>query len=140
MTNCEVAVRLIPSPLSKSEEQRLLVTFGKSGRSKSGSSSWLQCDYVLTVRCRWLQWAAYSGVFRSHDRGSSSGPCAGTTFPQTLTSNKCTVVRPWNVPTRFFEANRAALQRRAALVPYTYTAARVAYDTGVGPLIPMYDP
>ena len=29
MTNCEVAVRLIPSPLSKSEEQGLLVTFGE---------------------------------------------------------------------------------------------------------------
>jgi len=41
---------------------------------------------------------------------------------------------------RFFEANRAALQRRAALVPYTYTAARVAFDTGIGPLIPMYGP
>ena len=91
----------------------------------------------LELYTRWLQWATYSGVFRSHDRGSSGGSCAGA-FPPTVTSNQCTVVKPWNVPLHYFKANRAALQRRAALVPYTYTLAREAYDTGLGPLRPMY--
>lgn len=91
----------------------------------------------LELYTRWLQWATYSGIFRSHDRGSSAGNCAGD-FPSSTTSNTCTVVKPWNVPLKFFKANRAALQRRAALVPYTYTLARDAYDTGLGPLRPMY--
>lgn len=26
---------------------------------------------------RWMQWAAFSGVLRSHDRGMSAGSCAG---------------------------------------------------------------
>jgi alpha-glucosidase (family GH31 glycosyl hydrolase) len=91
----------------------------------------------LELYTRWLQWATYSGVFRSHDRGSSAGSCAGD-FPPSTTSNTCTVVKPWNVPLKYFKANRAALQRRAAMVPYTYTLAREAYDTGLGPLRPMY--
>lgn len=91
----------------------------------------------LELYTRWLQWASYSGVLRSHDRGSSAGGCAGP-YPATLTSNTCTVVKPWNVPSRYFEANRASLQRRTAFTPYTYTLARAAYDTGLGPLRPMY--
>ena len=96
-----------------------------------------QDDDKLELYTRWLQWATYSGVFRSHDRGSSAGSCAGD-FPSTTTSNTCTVVKPWNVPLKYFKANRAALQRRAALVPLTYTLARTAYDVGLGPLRPMY--
>ena len=49
-----------------------------------------------------------------------------------------TVVKPWNVPLKYFKANRNALQRRAAMVPYTYSLAREAYDTGLGPLRAMY--
>jgi alpha-glucosidase (family GH31 glycosyl hydrolase) len=70
----------------------------------------------LELYTRWLQWATYSGIFRSHDRGSSGGSCAGK-YPPTLTSNTCTIVKPWNVPLNFFKANRVALQRRAALIP-----------------------
>ena len=91
----------------------------------------------LELFTRWLQWASYSGVLRSHDRGSSAGDCAGA-YPATLTSNTCTVVKPWNVPTKYFEANRASLRRRTALTPYTYSLARKAFDTGLGPLRPMY--
>ena len=47
-------------------------------------------------------------------------------------------MKPWNVATANFEANRAAMRRRAELVPYTYTLARAAFDTGLAPLRPLY--
>ena len=92
-------------------------------------------DYELYAR--WLQWGGYSGVLRSHDRGMSGGDCA-MAFPSTRDNDHCGVVRPWNVPLKYFKANRETLQRRSALVPYTYTLAREAYDTGLGPIRPMY--
>ncbi len=33
----------------------------------------------LEMYVRWVQWAAYSGVFRSHERGMSAGGCADDT-------------------------------------------------------------
>ena len=67
----------------------------------------------------------------------SGGSCAQA-FPSNIDNNHCGVVRPWNVPLKYFKVNRAAMLRRAALVPYFYTLVREAYDTGVGPLRPMY--
>ena len=55
---------------------------------------------------RWIQWASYSAVFRSHDRGMSGGGCADTPLWK-----PCSTVKPWNVPTKFFEANRASPAR-----------------------------
>jgi hypothetical protein len=81
---------------------------------------------------RWIQWGAFSAVFRNHDAGASAGGCNDNNPPS------CSVVRPWNVPLKFFEINRLAMQRRAALVPYHYTLARIAFDSGLGPLRPMY--
>ncbi|KAK3233298.1 hypothetical protein CYMTET_56397 [Cymbomonas tetramitiformis] len=86
---------------------------------------------------RWIQWGSYSGVFRSHDRGSSAGDCDDT-FPRTATSDTCGVDKVWNVPLHYFEANRAAMQARSRLLPYLYTLVREAYDTGLGPLRPLY--
>jgi hypothetical protein len=67
----------------------------------------------------------------------SGGSCAQA-FPSTIDNDNCGTVRPWNVPLRYFKVNRAAMQRRAAMVPYFYTLVREAYDTGLGPLRPMY--
>ena len=50
----------------------------------------------------------------------------------------CSTVKPWNVPTKFFEANREAMVTRAKWLPLIYTATREAYDTGVSLLRPMY--
>jgi hypothetical protein len=44
----------------------------------------------------------------------------------------------WNVPNYNFEINRRAIRLRASLLPYFYTLHRNAYDTGVGPIRPMY--
>ena len=86
---------------------------------------------------RWIQWAALSAVFRSHDRGSSAGGCDA--FPEQAPPNLgCSIVEPWNVPEKFFEPIRAALRARTELIPYLYTLSRDAFDTGLSPLRPCY--
>ena len=45
---------------------------------------------------RWMQWAAYSGVLRSHERGGSAGSCAGGIAG--FRAPTCSNVRPWEVP------------------------------------------
>jgi len=87
-------------------------------------------SYDLPLYTRWIQWGAYSAVFRSHDRGDSAGLCAEF--------GDCAVVKVWNVPTLYFEANRQAMRHRLELIPYIYTAVREAYDTGISILRPMY--
>jgi alpha-glucosidase (family GH31 glycosyl hydrolase) len=88
-------------------------------------------NYLLWSRfVRWIQWGSFSAVMRSHDRGMSAGLCADV--------NLCNIVRVWEVPNKYFEANRLALQVRATLLPYIYTTYRQAFDTGLSPLRPMY--
>lgn len=88
---------------------------------------------------RWIQFAAFSAVFRSHDRGMSGGGCAnGGQSAGQPHMNGCSTVKPWNVPTKFFEANRHAMQTRAKWLPLIYNATREAYETGVSILRPMY--
>ena len=86
----------------------------------------------MELYTRWIQAGAFSGVMRSHDRGMSAGDCDNNQ-PST-----CSVVQPWKVPPAFLPANVAALQAREELLPYIYTQAREAFDTGVGLIIPMY--
>ena len=111
------------------------VAYGYWSHDVLGPSGASEASHELYTR--WVQWAAFSGVFRSHDRGLSAGACAGA-FPPTVGSDACGVVEPWRVPTPYFEANRAAMRRRAAMVPYIYTLARQLFDEGLGPLRPLY--
>ena len=96
----------------------------------------------LEMHTRWLQAGAFSGTMRSHERGMSAGSCADTGGPSPAAwgpaSDSCSIVAPWNVGPKFFEANRRALQGRERLIPYIYTAHRALYDSGVGLLQPMY--
>jgi hypothetical protein len=88
------------------------------------------------ARVRWIQGVgAYGGVLRSH--GEGRGACADAK-PYT-----CTNVEPWVVPevawpAMYQLAIRSAYVARAALLPYIYTQARAAFDSGVGLLRPMY--
>jgi hypothetical protein len=84
------------------------------------------------LHTRWIQWGSVSGHFRTHDRGMSAGGCANND------PESCAHVAPWNAPPANVWANRLAMQRRAALVPYIYNAARAAFDTGIGLVYPMY--
>lgn len=83
-------------------------------------------DHELHVR--WMQFGAFSGVMRIHDRGMSAGSC----YPD------CPYVNIWKIPFRYFDAIRDAMQKRVALLPYMYTMMRNAYDTGVPLVYPMY--
>lgn len=83
---------------------------------------------------RWIQLGAFSGILRMHERGMSAGSCFG--WPTNVQG--CSHVRPFNVPRMYFEANRDAIRARSELLPYIYTAARFAHDTGVGLTRPMY--
>jgi alpha-glucosidase (family GH31 glycosyl hydrolase) len=82
------------------------------------------------MHTRWIQWGAFSAVFRTHDRGMSAGGCAN--------DGTCAVVEVWNLPKLYFGAMRSAMQDRARLIPYIYTATRQAYDSGLSLLRPMY--
>jgi hypothetical protein len=52
--------------------------------------------------------------------------------------NICDIDMIWETPTSNFEIMRKALQDRAQLLPYLYTAVRQAYDTGLSLMRPMY--
>lgn len=83
-------------------------------------------DHELHVR--WMQFGAFSSVMRIHDRGMSAGSC----YPN------CPIVNVWKLPYNYFSAVRDAMNARVALLPYMYTAQRVAYDTGVQMVHPVY--
>jgi hypothetical protein len=70
---------------------------------------------------RWVQYGALSPMLRLH---ATKDPLAER--------------RPWAYPEPYFEAARAAFHWRYQLVPYLYTMARVAHDTGVSLCRPMY--
>jgi hypothetical protein len=70
---------------------------------------------------RWIQFGALSPVLRTH-----------------TTKNADAERRIWAYPPAYFEAMRAAMLFRTELVPYLYTAARTAHDTGVSMLHPLY--
>eukprot|EP01087_Luapelamoeba_hula_P016795 TRINITY_DN519_c1_g1_i1.p1 TRINITY_DN519_c1_g1~~TRINITY_DN519_c1_g1_i1.p1 ORF type:complete len:943 (-),score=155.61 TRINITY_DN519_c1_g1_i1:23-2851(-) len=86
----------------------------------------------LELYTRWLQWGAYSGVFRTHDRGMSAGGCANANPPN------CAIVEVWKVPDPYWTANRMALQARESLLPLIYTGHRIAFETGLSLIRPMY--
>ncbi len=70
---------------------------------------------------RWVQFGALSPVLRLH---ATKDPRAER--------------RPWAYAASVYEAAKAAIHWRYRLVPYLYTAARIAADTGVSLCRPMY--
>lgn len=70
---------------------------------------------------RWIQWGALSPIFRTH-----------------ATNDKDIERRMWMYPAANLDAMRGALELRYALLPYIYTYARMAYDSGVSLIRPMY--
>eukprot|EP01091_Cochliopodium_minus_P014921 TRINITY_DN5176_c0_g1_i1.p1 TRINITY_DN5176_c0_g1~~TRINITY_DN5176_c0_g1_i1.p1 ORF type:complete len:906 (-),score=217.02 TRINITY_DN5176_c0_g1_i1:46-2763(-) len=81
---------------------------------------------------RWIQWGAYSPVFRTHDRGMSAGSCADND------PDACYIVRLFDVPTSYFNLNRDAVRQREQLIPYIYNHWRQAFETGLSLLRPLY--
>ncbi|HWB64561.1 MAG TPA: TIM-barrel domain-containing protein [Chitinophagales bacterium] len=70
---------------------------------------------------RWVQWGAFSPIFRTH-----------------ATADPTIERRIWKYPEPNFDAMRKAMQLRYSLVPYIYSYARFAYDSGISLIRPMY--
>jgi len=87
---------------------------------------------------RWVQWIMHSGAARSHDRGMSAGGCKDPFPAFDQDDRRCSLVRVWNVPHYYEDANREAMLWRARHVPYLYTAMREGYDQGLGLVRAMY--
>jgi hypothetical protein len=70
---------------------------------------------------RWLQFGAFSPILRTH-----------------ATKNPEAERRIWAYPPKYYDVMRQAVNQRYALIPYIYTAARQAYDSGISLIRPMY--
>lgn len=70
---------------------------------------------------RWIQFGVFSPILRTH-----------------TTKNPKAERRIWAYPPEYFKAMREAILLRYALIPYIYTSARNAYDTGISLCRPMY--
>ena len=70
---------------------------------------------------RWIQWGAFSPILRTHT----------TKDPQSER-------RIWAYPAKYADAMRNAYLLRYSLIPYIYTAARAAYDSGISICHPLY--
>ncbi|HTT67340.1 MAG TPA: TIM-barrel domain-containing protein [Gemmatimonadales bacterium] len=70
---------------------------------------------------RWIQFGIFSPILRTH-----------------TTKNANAERRIWAYPAEFADAMRDAFQLRYAMIPYVYTAARRAYDSGVAVVHPLY--
>ena len=95
------------------------VCFGYWGHDGGG---YLQPNNVSTdpeLVLRWMQFCVFQPIFRTH--GSSQSGCER---------------RIWKFSN--FDLQNEAFKLRYALVPYIYTAARQAYDTGVSICRPLY--
>ena len=69
---------------------------------------------------RWVQFGAYSPILRLH---SNQDPLSER--------------RPWAFGEEILDAAREAFDQRYQLIPYLYTAARVAADTASAPIRPL---
>lgn len=70
---------------------------------------------------RWIQFGIFSPILRTH-----------------TTKNANAERRIWAYPTEYFRVMRRDFMLRYAMIPYIYSAARHAYDTGVALVHPLY--
>ncbi len=70
---------------------------------------------------RWVQFGLFSPILRLH-----------------ATKSPSLDRRPWGKPERYFHAARSAMQLRHAFIPYIYTMAWRAHQTGLAPVLPIY--
>ena len=78
-------------------------------------------DKTPELYLRWVQFGVFSPIFRMHS----------TKLPALER-------RPWAKPERIFHAARDAMQLRHALIPYIYSMAWRAHQTGISLTTPMY--
>ncbi|HNX65921.1 MAG TPA: glycoside hydrolase family 31 protein [Bacteroidales bacterium] len=77
--------------------------------------------YDPELYTRWIQWGAFSPVLRTH-----------------CTKDPNIERKIWAYPEENFNAMRNAIKLRYSLFPYNYTNARMAYDSAVSIVRPLY--
>lgn len=95
------------------------VCFGYWGHDGGGYLQPAECATDPELVLRWMQFCVFQPIFRTH--GSSQSSCER---------------RVWKF--KNVDLQRQAFQLRYALVPYIYTHAREAYETGVSICRPLY--
>eukprot|EP01124_Arcella_intermedia_P013301 TRINITY_DN1970_c0_g1_i1.p1 TRINITY_DN1970_c0_g1~~TRINITY_DN1970_c0_g1_i1.p1 ORF type:complete len:875 (+),score=128.05 TRINITY_DN1970_c0_g1_i1:356-2626(+) len=70
---------------------------------------------------RWVQFGIWSPVFRTH-----------------CTKSPDNDRRIWAYPLQNFQIMRDAIELRSRMIPYIYTNARIAHDTGLALVYPLY--
>ena len=78
-------------------------------------------DGTPELYLRWVQFGVFSPIFRLHS-----------------TNRPALERRPWEKPERIYHAARNAMQLRHALIPYIYSMAWRAHQTGLSLVTPMY--
>jgi alpha-glucosidase (family GH31 glycosyl hydrolase) len=78
-------------------------------------------DGTPELYLRWVQFGVFSPIFRLHS----------TNLPALER-------RPWAKPEEIYQAARAAMQLRHQLIPYIYSMAWRAHQTGLSLVTPMY--
>ena len=78
-------------------------------------------DGTPELYLRWVQFGVFSPIFRLHS-----------------TNRPALERRPWAKPERIYHAARDAMQLRHALIPYIYSMAWRAHQTGLSLVTPMY--
>ncbi|MRR29045.1 DUF5110 domain-containing protein [bacterium] len=78
-------------------------------------------DQTPELYLRWVQFGVFSPIFRFHS-----------------TKKAELERRPWHKPERIYKATKHALQLRHALIPYIYSMAWRAHQTGISLVAPMY--
>eukprot|EP00392_Amoebophrya_sp_AT5.2_P000689 g690.t1 len=83
------------------------------------------------LNTRWIQYGVLSPIFRMHEKGESTGPCAD--------DDSCSRVLIWDHPRENFDAEVEVLRFRGRLVPYLYTAAyELTHRRGLAIVQPLY--
>lgn len=95
------------------------VCFGYWGHDGGGYLQPAECETDPELVLRWMQFCVFQPIFRTH--GSSQSSCER---------------RVWKM--KNLDLQRQAFHLRYALVPYIYTCARQAYDTGLSICRPLY--
>lgn len=78
-------------------------------------------DGTPELYLRWVQFGVFSPIFRLHS-----------------TNRPSLERRPWAKPERIYHAARDAMQLRHRLIPYIYSMAWRAHQTGISLVTPMY--
>jgi len=78
-------------------------------------------DGTPELYLRWVQFGVFSPIFRVHS-----------------TKKAALDRRPWSKPERVYVAAKDAMQLRHALIPYIYSMAWRAHQTGISLITPMY--